>query len=78
MFLPCAFVCVCVCLCVSQCLSGRFNYLGLLPHKKYFAGTLLGMSSCASYVSLIHSLMTSPGHKVGKILKLIHLLQYLS
>ena len=32
-------------------MSGRFNYEGLVPHKQYFAGTLLGMSSCASYVS---------------------------
>ena len=44
-------VCVCVCLCLSRCLSRRFNYEGLVPHKQYFAGTLLGMSSCARYVS---------------------------
>ena len=37
--------------CLSRCLSGRFSYEGLVPHKQYFAGTLLGMSSCASYVS---------------------------
>ena len=49
MFSPCVFVCVC--LCLSRCLSGRFNYEGLVPHKQYFAGTLLGMSSCASYIS---------------------------
>ena len=35
---------------LSRCLSGRFNYEGLV-HKQYFAGTLLGMSSCTSYVS---------------------------
>ena len=52
MFPPRVFVCVCVCL--SRCLSGRFNYEGLVPHKQYFAGTLLGMSSCASYVSRTH------------------------
>ena len=45
----CLFVCDFVSL--SRCLSGRFNYEGLVPHKQYFAGTLLGMSSCASYVS---------------------------
>ena len=52
----CLFVCVCrcVCLCLSRCLSGRFNYEGLVPHKQYFAGTLLEMSSCASYVSRTH------------------------
>ena len=61
MFLPCVFVCLCVCvcggLCLSRCLSGRFNYEGLVPHKLYFAGTLLGMSSCASYVSRTHDVI---------------------
>ena len=57
MFSPWVFVCVClsvslsVCLCLSRCLSRRFNYEGLVPHKPYIAGTLLGLSSCASYVS---------------------------
>ena len=51
MFSPCAFV------CLSRCLSGRFNYEGLAPHKQYFAGTLLGMSSCASYVSRTHDVI---------------------
>ena len=55
MFSPCVFVCVSVCLsvclCLSRSLSGRFNYERLVPHKQYFAGTLLWMSSCASYVS---------------------------
>ena len=55
----CLFVCLCVCgcLCLSRCLSGRFNYEGLVPHKQYFAGTLLGMSSCASYVSCTHDVI---------------------
>ena len=57
MFSPCVFVCVCVCLCLSRCLSGRFSYEGLVPHKQYFAGTLLGMSSCASYVSRTHDVI---------------------
>ena len=59
MFSPCVFVClfVCVCLCLSRCLSGRFNYEGLVPHKQYFAGTLLEMSSCASYVSRTHDVI---------------------
>ena len=53
MFSPGVFVCVCVCfcLCLSRCLSGRFNHEGLVPHKWYFAGILLGVPSCASYVS---------------------------
>ena len=59
MFSPCVFVCLCVCgcLCLSRCLSGRFTYEGLVPHKQYFAGTLLGMSSCASYVSRTHDVI---------------------
>ena len=57
MFSPCAFVCVCGCLCLSRGLSGRFNYEGLVPHKQYFAGTLLGMPSCASYVSRTHDVI---------------------
>ena len=43
-----------MCLCLSQCSCGRFNYEGLVPHKQYFAGTLLEMSSSASYVSCTH------------------------
>ena len=42
---------------LSRCLSGRLNYEGLVPHKQYFAGTLLGMSSCASYVSRTHDVI---------------------
>ena len=59
MFSPCVFVTLFVCLFVSlsRCLSGRFNYEGLVPHKQYFAGTLLGMSSCASYVSRTHDVI---------------------
>ena len=76
MFSPCVFVCVC--LRLSRCVSGRFNYEGLVPHKQYFAGTLLGMSSCASFHTLITSLMTSQDHKVREILKFIYFRQYLS
>ena len=63
MFSPCVFVTLFVCLFVclfvslSRCLSGRFNYEGLVPHKQYCAGTLLGMSSCASYVSRTHDVI---------------------
>ena len=48
MFSPCVFVYLFVSL--SQCLSGPFNYEGLVPHKQYFAGTLLGMSSVFFYL----------------------------
>ena len=52
-------LCVVVCFFVSLswCLSGRFNFVGLVPHKHYFAGTLLGMSSCASSVSHTHDVI---------------------
>ena len=55
--------CMCVCLFVcdfvslSRCLSGRFSYEELVSHKQYFAGTLLGMSNCASYVSRTHDVI---------------------
>ena len=48
---------MCGCLCLSRYLSGRFNSEGLVPHKQYFAGTLLGMSGCASYVSRTHDVI---------------------
>ena len=51
MFSPCVFIfCVYVCLCLSRCLSGRFNYEDMVPHKHSFAGIKLEMSSGASYV----------------------------
>ena len=55
MFSPWVFVCLFVSL--SRCLSGRFNYAGPVPHKQYFASILLGMSSCASYVSRTHDVI---------------------
>ena len=50
-------LCVCLFVSLSRCLSGRFNYEGLVPHKQYFAGTLLEMSSCACYVSRTHEVI---------------------
>ena len=35
---------VCVCLCLSRCLSGRFNYEGLVPHKQYIYIYIIGQS----------------------------------
>ena len=58
MFSPCVFVCVCLSVYVwNDVFSGWFNYEGLVPHKEYFAGALLGMSSCASYVSRTHDVI---------------------
>ena len=56
MYSPCVFF-VCDFVSLSRYLSGRFNYEGLVPHKQYFAGSLLGMSSCASYASRTHDVI---------------------
>ena len=49
---------MCLFVFLSRCLSGRFNYEGLVPQKnKIFTGRLLGMSSCASYVSRTHDVI---------------------
>ena len=73
LFSPCVFV------CLSRCLSGRFNYEGLVPHKQYFAGTLLVMSSCASYVSRTHDVIDDVTRSQSRSnLKVIYLRQYLS
>ena len=59
-------VCLSVRLCLSRGLSGRFNHEGLAPHKQYFAGTLLGMSSCASYVSRTHDVIDDVTRSQGR------------
>ena len=64
MFSPCVFVCLFVSL--SRCLSGRFNYEGLVPHKQYFAGTLFGMSSCAT-PSIFELKRRSNAQNVGNV-----------
>ena len=81
MFSPCAFVClfVCVCLCLSPCLSGRFHYEGLVPQKNILqVHCWWCLVVQVMFQALMTSLMTSKGHKVGQILKLIYLRQYLS
>ena len=59
MFSPC-YVCLCVCVsafvCHDDC-PDDLTLKGLVPHKQYFAGTLLGMYSCASYVSHTHDVI---------------------
>ena len=55
LFSPCVFVCLFVCLFVSVYYDvWLFNYEGLVPRNKYFAGTWLAMSSCACYVLRTH------------------------
>ena len=57
----CDTVCLSVCLCLSRCLSGRFNYEGLVPHKPYFSGTLLGISSFVYIFSATTPATCPPG-----------------
>ena len=67
----CLFVCLFVSL--SRCLSGRFNYEGLVTHKQHFQVHCWG---CLVVQVMSHALMTSsmtsPGHKVDQIWKLIY------
>ena len=50
-----------------------------MPHKQYLAGTLLGcLIVQVMFHALMTSLMTPQDHKVGQILKLIYIRQYLS
>ena len=63
--------------CMSM-FVGRFNYEGLVPHsilQVNFWGCLVVQVMLHAPMTL---LMTSKGHKVGQILKLICLCQYLS
>ena len=67
MFSLCVFVSVC--LYLSRCLSGQFHHEGLVPHKRYLADTLLGMSSCASSTHSWHHWWR---HKVTKKVKFLN------
>ena len=63
MFLPCVFVRLFVSL--SRCLSGLFNYVGLVPYKQVLCAGSLVVE--AMFHALMTSLTKSPGHKVGQI-----------
>ena len=63
---------------LSRCLSGQFNYERLVPHKQYLQVHCWGcLVVQVMFHALMTSSMTSPGHKVCQILKLIYLRQYL-
>ena len=71
MYSPCVFV------CLSQCLSGRFDYEGLVPHKQYLQVHSWGCRVVqVLFLAFMVSSMTSPGYKVGQIFKYISLRQY--
>ena len=61
MFSPCVFVCVCVCVCVVVyvCHDVCPDDLAMKDwcHTNNILCTLLGMSSCASYVSRTHDVI---------------------
>ena len=60
MFSPCVFVCSCVCVVVYVCHDVCPDDLTMKDWchtNNIFAGTLLGMSSCASYVSRTHDVI---------------------
>ena len=82
MFSPCVFVCVCVCVSVYICHDVCPDDLTLKDwcHTTYILQVYCW--GCLVVLVMFHvlmtSLMTSPGHKIGQILKLIYLRQYLS
>ena len=66
-----------LCFCLSVCLC-LWDYEGLVPHsilQVHFWGCLVVQVMFHAPMTL---LMTSKGHKMGQILKLIGLCQYLS
>ena len=80
MFSPCVFVCLSVYACHDVCPddltmkeAGATQTICCRPVHGW--GCLVVQ---IMFYSFMTSLMTSPGHKVGQILKLIHLRQYLS
>ena len=82
MFSPCVFVCLCVCLSVYVCHDVCPDDLTMKDwcHTNHILQ--LYCWGCLVAQVMFHALMTSlttpPGHKVGQILKLIYLRQYLS
>ena len=82
MFSPCVFVCLFVCVCVYVCHDVCPDDLTMKDwcHTNYILqvhcwGCLVVQ---VMFHALTTSLMTSQGHKVGQILKLIYLCQYLN
>ena len=78
MFSPCVFVCLSVYVCHDVCLDD-------LTMKDWCHTNNILQVHCwgclvvqVMFHALLTSLMTSQGHKVGQILKLLYLCQYLS
>ena len=92
MFSPCVFVCVCVyvcpdmfvCLCVCVYVCHDVCPDDLIMKDWCHTNNILQVHcwGCLVVQVMFHALMTSsmtsPGHKVGQILKLIYLRQYLN
>ena len=84
MFSPCVFVCLFVCVCVYVC-HGHDVCPDDLTMKDWCHTHYILQIHCSGYLVVqvmfhahMTSSMTSQGHKVGKIFKLIYLRQYLS
>ena len=80
MFSACVFVCLCVCVYVCHDVCPDDLTMKDWCHTNYilqvhWRGCLVVQ---VMFHALMTSLMTSQGHKVGQILKLIYLRQYLS
>ena len=76
MFSPCVFVCLCLYhgVCPDDLTMKDWCHTdNILPVHCWGCQVVQGM-----FHALMTSSMTSPGHKVGQILKLIYLRQYLS
>ena len=84
MFSPCVFVTLFVCLLVCLCLYHDVCPDDLTMKDWCHTNNILQVHcwECLVVEVMFHALMTSsmtsPGHKVGQILKLIYLRQYLS
>ena len=80
MFSPCVFVCLCVCVYVCHDVCPDDLTMTDWCHTNYILqvhcwGCLVVQ---VMFHTLMTSLMTSQGHKVGQIFKLIYLRQYFS
>ena len=84
MFSPCVFVCLCVCVCVVVYVCHDVCPDDLTMKDWCHTNNILQVHCWGCLVvqvmfhALMTSLMTSQDHKVGQILKLIYLRQYLS
>ena len=80
MFSPCVFVCVCVSVyvCHDVCPDDLIMKDWCHQNNILQVNCLGGLVVQVMFHMLMTSLMTSPGHKISQILKLLYLRPYLS